>query len=214
MSISSTAKLTTSQKLKRQIRVIRFLSRSVSTALSGFMAGSMAYSLERYLKTRNIQVMGYSSIWAQPTVLWPTIMLLTVAFTSFVINFSIVCSYCCRGVKTANAISKYSTIFVILALVAEVIAWAVTTGLYKMANTGHDLWGWSCSPASDQIQPLVQSFLDFGQLCTVQMGSFGTSIVQTVGYILTVITYLFVFRRVREQRKMAALEHRISAQRT
>jgi len=172
----------------------------------------MAYSLERYLKTRNIQVNGYISIWAQPTVLWPTIMLLTVAFTSFVINFGIICSYCCRSVKAANAIDRYATIFGILALVAEVIVWAVTTGLYKMANTGHDLWGWSCSPASDQIQPLVQSFLDFGQLCTVQGGSFGTSVAQTVGHILTVITYLFVFRRVMQQRKMAALERRVSAQ--
>jgi hypothetical protein len=158
------------QKLKRQIRVIRFFSRFLSAGLSAFMTGSMAYSLQSYLHTRDIPVYGFSSIWAQPTVLWPTIMLLTVSFTSFVINFSIVCSYCCSsGVKTANNIDKHGTRFAILALVVEVIVWAVTTGLYRMANTGHDLWGWSCGPTSDEIQPLVQSFLDFGKLCTVQV---------------------------------------------
>ena len=51
----------------------------------------------------------------------------------------------------------------------QVVAWAVATGLFKMANTGNDLWGWSCGTASDAIQGEVQSFLNFGQLCTMQV---------------------------------------------
>ena len=57
-------------------------------------------------------------------------------------------------------------------LAAHVIVWAVTMGLFKMANTGHDLWGHSCSPQADAIQEQVKSFLDFGKLCMLQVGRF------------------------------------------
>ncbi len=48
--------------------------------------------------------------------------------------------------------------------------WGVTVGLFKMANNGNDLWGYSCSDKADQIQAEVQGFLNFGKLCTMQMG--------------------------------------------
>ena len=59
-------------------------------------------------------------------------------------------------------------------LAGQLIAWAVVTGLFKMANTGRDLWGWSCGTESDKIQEEVQSFLNFGQLCTVQVSFVST----------------------------------------
>ena len=37
-----------------------------------------------------------------------------------------------------------------------------------MANTGNDLWGWSCGGA-DAIEEEVKSFINFGQLCTIQV---------------------------------------------
>jgi hypothetical protein len=51
----------------------------------------------------------------------------------------------------------------------HVIVWGVSVGLYKYANTGKDLWGWSCGDAADEIQDEVKSFLDFGKLCTMQV---------------------------------------------
>jgi hypothetical protein len=54
-------------------------------------------------------------------------------------------------------------------LAAHLIAWAVAMGLFKMANNGKDLWGYSCGPESDKIQEEVKSFLDFGKLCTLQV---------------------------------------------
>jgi len=157
-----------SQKMKRRIRILRFVSRVISTILSGFMAGSMAFSLERYLNTRNIQVTGVESIWANPTTLWPTIMLLVIAFITFLINFTVLMSYWC-SIRAANSVDSFGGKFIYVMLGAQIIVWAVTTGLFKSASNGSDLWGWSCGSPSDEIQPLVESFLDFGQLCMVQV---------------------------------------------
>jgi len=199
------------EKMKRKIRILRFVSRVISTILSGFMVGSMAYSLERYLNTRNIHVTGVASIWANPTTLWPTIMLLVIAFITFFINISVVMSYWC-SIRAANSVDNVGGKFIYGMMAAQIIVWAVTTGLYKYANNGNDLWGWSCGTPSDNIQPLVQSFLDFGQLCMVQTGSFGTTIVETVMYVLTFLTYLYVARRAMHKKKMTKeLERRASS---
>jgi len=201
------------EKLKRQIRIFRFVSRIISTILSAFVVGSMTFSLQRFLSTRHVHVYGYGSIWAEPTSLWPTLMLLVIAVITFGINFSVLCSYCFGGIKAANTVSNYGGRFIYVMLAAEVIVWAITTGLYKMGNTGNDLWGWSCGSTSDEIQPLVQSFLDFGQLCMVQTGTFATTIIETVLYVLTFVTYLVVARRRMHKKKMKKeLERRASSQ--
>ena len=38
-----------------------------------------------------------------------------------------------------------------------------------MANTGTDLWGWSCGDSADFIQPQVQFYLNFNDLCMIQV---------------------------------------------
>lgn len=55
----------------------------------------------------------------------------------------------------------------------RVVAWAVAIGAFRMGSGESSLWGYSCSDKADQIQAQVQSFLNFGTLCTMQVSSSG-----------------------------------------
>lgn len=87
-------------------------------------------------------------------------------------------------------------------LAAHFVAWAVAVGLYRMENGLHSLWGWSCSDESDQIQTQVQSFLDFGKLCTMQQGTWYISIIEAITYLLTFVILVLVSLRADNKKKL------------
>jgi hypothetical protein len=95
-------------------------------------------------------------------------MLLAISTVTFFMNLVTLCTYLC-GIGAANKTSNFFSYIGYIMLAAHLVVWAIVTGLFKMAYTGNDLWGWSCGPESDAIQEEVQSFLDFGKLCTLQV---------------------------------------------
>jgi hypothetical protein len=95
-------------------------------------------------------------------------MLLGIATVTFFMNLITLCSYCC-GVGAANKANSGASIVGYIMLGAHVLVWAAGMGLFRMARTGKDLWGYSCSSTADQIHAEVESFLDFGKLCTMQV---------------------------------------------
>jgi hypothetical protein len=97
-------------------------------------------------------------------------MLLSIATISFFMNFVALCTYMC-GVGAANKTYSVFGYIGYIMQAAHFVVWAVAMGLFKMASTGKDLWGYSCSPESDAIQAQVKSFLDFGKLCTLQVSN-------------------------------------------
>ncbi len=127
----------------------------------------MTYALAKYYTTKNHNAHG-TSIWASPTMLWPTFMLLAVSLVTVVLNIFTICAYF-RGVEKANTTSSVAGCIGYALLAVHVLVWAVSIGLFKMANTGKDLWGYSCGSQADAIQEEVQSFVDFGKLCTTQV---------------------------------------------
>jgi hypothetical protein len=135
------------------------------------MIGILSFTLARYFLTKNKIIAGNVHPWVTPATLWPTFMLLGIAVLTFFMNLINVCAYMC-GVDAAN--KAYScTKYVTYALTAaHVVAWAVAIGLFKMAQTESSLWGYTCSSKADQIQAQVQSYLDFGKLCTMQVSFF------------------------------------------
>jgi hypothetical protein len=100
-------------------------------------------------------------------------MLLSIACIAWIMNSIMLCSYM-FGVRAANKTSTVVTWIATVILVVHIVVWAVAVGLFMMASDGTDLWGHSCD-VSDEIQQSVESFLDFGKLCTVQVsdGLFG-----------------------------------------
>jgi hypothetical protein len=95
-------------------------------------------------------------------------MLLGIATVTFFMNLITLSSYCC-GIDTANKVNSAASIIGYIMLGVRVLAWGAATGLFQMANTGKDLWGYSCGSIADQIQAEVESFLDFGKLCAMQV---------------------------------------------
>lgn len=83
-------------------------------------------------------------------------------------------AYIC-SVQAANKTGDLTIFTGYLMLAIEVIAWAVSSSLYKMADTGADLWGYSCSETADQmILNGAKSFVNFGNLCTAQVSQTGS----------------------------------------
>jgi hypothetical protein len=95
-------------------------------------------------------------------------MLLAIAALTFIMNFIVVCSYLC-GLNAANKTSSITGYISYVLLAVRVVAWAIAAGLYQKANTGNDLWGYSCGDRADAIQDEVQSYLNFNNLCLTQV---------------------------------------------
>jgi hypothetical protein len=140
----------------------------MSLILNGIMMGTLCWTLAKYYLTRNHLIEGSVHPWVTPATVWPTFMLLAISTVTFFMNLITLISYCC-GVGAANKANTVTSVIGYIFLFVHFAAWAVAVGLYRMARDGKDLWGYSCSDTSDQIQEQVKGFLDFGKLCTMQV---------------------------------------------
>jgi len=190
------------QTYKRVIRVLRFITRSISFILSGLVLASLTYALVQYYLTRGRKISGDASPWPQHPTLWSTYMLLAIAGVTFIMHFVVVCTYLC-GVGAANKTNKITSYIGYALLAVRVVAWAAAAGLYKKANTGNDLWGYTCSDKADAIQDEVKSYLNYNTLCVTQTGAFYSSIIEVVLYFLDLVIIIAVLRRRQFKRKIA-----------
>jgi len=188
---------------KKRIRILRAIYRVVSLFLSAFIIGTMSYSLAKYFLTRNhLLPNSQQRPFPASTTLWPSIMLLAIAVVTFVMNFLTLIAYLC-GVGAANKANSLTSYIGYVAVLIHFIVWAVSVGLFRMAKTGHDLWGYTCGSQSDAIQQQVQSYLNFGQLCTAQTGAWYSTILEAANYLITFATTILIFRRAQHKRKLA-----------
>ncbi|KAI9813683.1 MAG: hypothetical protein M1832_006111 [Thelocarpon impressellum] len=186
------------RKLKRYIRVMRVVSRFFAFGLSLALTATMALTLHKYYSTRGT-IIGGRNAWAANTKLWPTTMLLVIAVVSLTINLTILGSYW-HSVKAANRAAIVSTVFTVTVLVTHLVIWIVTVALYRYGKDtngkSNDLWGWSCG-APGKIQQQFSDVVDFKQYCNLQSGSWYMSMLEAAVEILTVLTYLLVYRRLK-----------------
>jgi len=217
------------KKWRRAAHILTFLYQFMSTVLSAFVLGALAYSLDIYFQTRDRLLANGQPPWPTPTVLWPTYLLLGVSALTFVTNGLLMCVPCMHRSKKSNdsyavphnsaaakaarkRTGKLLSTTQYFATAAYFVAWAVSTGLFQMANTGKDLWGWSCSPASDAIQPQVQSYLDFGRLCLIQGAGWDAMCLHAAVWALAALTYTLALFRWRQRRELRSLEEQVERQ--
>jgi hypothetical protein len=158
------------QAYKKRIRILRFVTRVLSLILNAGMIGIMCYALAKYFLTKNKVIAGNVHPWITPATLWPTFMLLAISVVTFLLSLITVCAYMC-GVDAANKTYSVTNYIRYAMMVVRVVAWAVAIGAFKMGSGESSLWGYSCSDKADQIHAQVQSFLNFGKLCTMQVSS-------------------------------------------
>jgi hypothetical protein len=165
------------------------------------MVGILSFALAKYYLTRNHIIDGNQKAWVSPATLWPTFMLLGIAAITCCMNVVTLCSYAC-GVGAANKSQTITTWMGIVFMAVHVVSWAIAAGLYRMAQTGTDLWGYTCSSRADEIQVQVQSFVNFGKLCNLQAGAWYASIMQSIAYLLTFIITCLALKRMSHKKKI------------
>lgn len=140
----------------------------MSLTLNAFMFGILFFALVKYYLTPNNVIDGNQKAWVSLAILWPTFMLLGIATVTFCMNLVILCSYVC-GVGAANKAQTDTTLTDVILLAPHVVFWAVVAGLFRMAETETDPWGYTCSSRADEIQVKAKSFVNFGKLCNLQV---------------------------------------------
>lgn len=163
------------QRLKYRIRVLRLISRVVAAILSATTLAPLAMTIIKFLQTRNVyyEVDGKQrTAWANDTITWYTYMYFGVALVSFVFNAAILIAYW-KGVKQANSADKVAGWWSHLIMVFHIVVWGVSAGLYRYGKEPvngkfRDLWGWTCSTAAEELQPIVTD-VKFALYCNVQV---------------------------------------------
>jgi hypothetical protein len=144
------------------------------------MVAIFAFALAKYYITKSKTVSSGQPVWPPSPVLWPTYMLFGISLVTLLMNFFTLVAYCC-GVGAANKTHTVGSILGFLFMGIHVVAWIVAAGAFRMGSNGIDLWGWTCGSEADKIEEQVQSFLDFGQLCTMQVCFISLSAFRTFG---------------------------------
>lgn len=91
-------------------------------------------------------------------------MLLSASGVSVVIGSLTMIAYV-HSTHLANDINLYETIFTYGVEATHILSWIVVAVLYRTGKTGHDLWGWACSPLAQKIQPNFEGVVDFTSVC-------------------------------------------------
>lgn len=151
------------QNLKTKIRILRLISRVLGTVLAGATLYLESRTIYTYATTHTIK-RNNRGPWARKTSLWPSIMLLAASGISVIIGLLTMAAYT-RSIRAANNVNFYETIITNTIEVAHILSWIVVAVLYRTGKTGHDLWGWACSPLAKKIEPSFDGVVDFATIC-------------------------------------------------
>jgi hypothetical protein len=92
-------------------------------------------------------------------------MLLIISFLTIILSFLTILAYLRYGVKAANKAHQTGFVFEMVVEAGHVLVWIIVAVLYRVGKTGHDLWGWACSPLAQKIQPNFEGVVDFESVC-------------------------------------------------
>ncbi|KAH8670107.1 hypothetical protein BGZ60DRAFT_527593 [Tricladium varicosporioides] len=182
-----------SQKLKTQIRILRFISRVGATALATATLCLEVKTISLYVHTHNIKHGGRGP-WARQTSLWPSILLASVSSITVFIGILILGAYT-QSIRTANKVNLAQTIVTVGVEVTHIIVWITVAVLYRKGRTGHDLWGWACSPLAEKIQPNFKDLVNFTRICQRGETNWVLSVVNPAFTVFNLSIWYFVWQR-------------------
>ncbi|KAI4151097.1 MAG: hypothetical protein LQ340_003692 [Diploschistes diacapsis] len=186
---------------KRNIRVLKLLTRLTTLGLATYGVVSQALTLQKYLSTRGIIRDGRNP-WAQGTYIWPTLLLLSTSSLTVFVSVATIASYCFFGVKRANFVSSKAGLPVsITEDLSHLAVWIGTAVGYRVGKTGSDLWGWSCDPKANAIQDVFPE-VNFSFFCNTQSASWAVSLAQVVLVLVTVMVWIYAWRREKNKKIM------------
>jgi hypothetical protein len=170
--------------LKQRVRQLKFVSRLFTVLLSIASLVPVAMTLAKFETTKNIYKQSLATsgpkkgqtvernAWAADSRVWPTVMYTAVGAVSIVFNFSVMIAYC-NGIRSANQAAKVASVFSWTVLLANLGVWIAAAVIYRqqkdLNGKSNDLWGWTCSPAAQQIQEDFKDQVDFQSYCNTQV---------------------------------------------
>ncbi|KAF5879460.1 uncharacterized protein Bfra_006668 [Botrytis fragariae] len=189
------------QKLKRRIRILRFISRVLITGLTVAIAVEEGRTLLNFLETHNdIRSPPGSPTprgpWALQTQLWSAVLLFITCVITAILGLISVISYLV-SIKAANSISSMNTKFGIATESIHIATWIAVATAYRVAKNGKDLWGWACSPLAEKIQPTFQNVVNFKNVCDRSGVNFKLSIANSGLQVASLGIWILVYKRMR-----------------
>ncbi|KAK0121840.1 hypothetical protein ONS95_010120 [Cadophora gregata] len=192
------------QYLKTKIRILRLISRLLGTVLAGATLYLESRTIYSYATTHTI-MRNNRGPWARQTSLWPSIMLLASSGISIIIGLLTMAAYT-RSIRAANNINFYETIISYTIEVTHILSWIVVAVLYRTGKTGHDLWGWACSPLARKIEPSFEGVVDFATVCRRGTTNWALGVANPAVTIFNLCIWLVVFQRIKYMRAQEKLE--------
>ena len=155
------------QRWRRYLRILKILTKSISTIFSAVMFGIMVFMMVKYNGTKNTFRNGRNA-WPRDPKIWPTVMLLVGSGLTLLLSIITLVSYCINFSK-----ARRSWKLTIVQYAIHIVAWIVISTLYRYEKSLHgnnnDLWGWSCSQETTAIQQEFRGVVNFTPLCNVQV---------------------------------------------
>ena len=197
------------RRLKKWIRILKFASRSISAVLSALTLAPLVMTLVKFFQTKNTTFTVNGAVrtaWPKDPLIWYAFMYAAASLLSFLVNTITVLSYA-KGIKSANRASEIAGYWSLFVLLIEGVLFGIATGIYRFGKEpvgGHfkDLWGWTCSPAADQIQGSIPD-VNFEKYCTGQTRSFQLGIATVCTALLTASIYFLAILRLRSKKRIA-----------
>ena len=155
------------EKLKRYVRVIKFLTEIASSLFSLGMFALMVYVIVEFALTKDTIREGRGP-WAKNSKVWPTILLLIASAFTLITSVGILLAYCCCFKRAQGSwkitLAKYAV---------HIVAWIIISFVYRYERGLHgknnDLWGWACAEKDSPIQEQFNGVINFKSLCTGQV---------------------------------------------
>ncbi|KAI9646565.1 hypothetical protein NHQ30_004560 [Ciborinia camelliae] len=163
------------QKLKVRIRILRFVSRCLITALTIGITTEEGRTLLNFIQTRNdLRTPPGSPAprgpWALQTQLWSALLLFFTGVITAVLGLVSIIAYVI-STKAANSVSNMNTKFGIVTESIHIATWVAVATAYRVAKNGKDLWGWAFSPLAEKIQPTFRGVVNFQNVCDRSVSS-------------------------------------------
>jgi hypothetical protein len=162
--------------MKRKIRRLRIIQRMLNLIISIVVLGFMVNAYVTFANHRTIQSAGQTiPIYPVDPITWPTFMMIAAGAVTTLFSASIMIAYC-WGVSAANRVTKWASYWGYFAQVAHIIIWIATSTTFQMVQgpsdsvpPPRDIYGWTCSNASDTLSIEYILPVNFNLQCETQV---------------------------------------------
>ena len=174
----------------------KMVLRGVNFSCSLIVLAMLSTVLTIFHATKSLPNRNNLPAWAPKQMLWPQIVVLSIACVSLLFSVIVMAAYCRGGHHRAQKVAVYYTMFAVGWFFFSVVMWLVGAGILhgsKGSSGGTDLWGWSCK--DNKRKQLFQDDVHYALVCRLQDWSLICCIIEVVVELLVIAIYGVVFYR-------------------